>query len=226
MNNKNAQLETKRMALALDNVELDGSFSGYASLFGVVDLGNDVMDAGAFTRSLERRHASGIRMLWQHEASEPIGIWTTIREDAQGLYVEGRLAKGVARARETLELMRSKAVDGLSVGFRTVKARKDARTGVRHITEADLWEISVVTFPMQPAARIGQVKSGALPTIREFERWLTRDAGLSRQEARTVIAKGFATLAQKFRPEEPRDAFSNDSQSMAERLRQAAHYFR
>ncbi len=226
MNNKNAQLETKCMALALDNVELDGSFSGYASLFGVVDLGNDVMDAGAFTRSLERRHASGIRMLWQHEASEPIGIWTTIREDAQGLYVEGRLAKGVARARETFELMRSKAVDGLSVGFRTMKARKDARTGIRHITEADLWEISVVTFPMQPAARIGQVKSGTLPTIREFERWLTRDAGLSRQEARTVIAKGFATLAQKFRPEEPRDAFSNDSQSMADRLRQAAHYFR
>ncbi|MGU3574754.1 HK97 family phage prohead protease [Brucellaceae bacterium C25G] len=226
MNDKSSLLETKRMALELDSVELDGSFSGYASLFGVVDLGNDVMDTGAFKRSLERRHASGIRMLWQHEAREPIGIWTTIREDAQGLYVEGRLAKGVARARETLELLRSKAIDGLSVGFRTIKARKDARTGVRHIAEADLWEISVVTFPMQPAARIGQVKSGTLPTIREFERWLTRDAGLSRHEARTVIAKGFATLAQKFRPEEPREAFSQHNQSMAQRLREATHYFR
>lgn len=226
MNIKSSLLETKRMALALDHVELDGSFSGYASLFGVVDLGNDVMDAGAFTRSLERRHASGIRMLWQHEATEPIGIWTCIREDAQGLYVEGRLAKGVARAREVLELLRSKAVDGLSVGFRTIKARKDARSGVRHIIEADLWEISVVTFPMQPLARIGKVKSATLPTIREFERWLTRDAGLSRQAARIVIAKGFATLAQKFTPEEQQDAFSNNAQSMAERFRQAAHYFR
>lgn len=226
MNDKSPLLETKRMALELEHVELDGSFSGYASLFGVVDLGNDVMDTGAFTRSLERRRASGIRMLWQHEATEPIGIWTCIREDAQGLYVEGRLAKGVVRARETLELLRNKAIDGLSVGFRTIKARKDTRSGVRHIIEADLWEISVVTFPMQPLARIAQVKSGPLPTIREFERWLTRDAGLSRQDARIVIAKGFATLAQKFQPEEPRDAFSKSNQSMAERLRQATHYFR
>lgn len=100
------QLEKKRAALALDEVEIDGSFSGYASVFGIADLGHDVIERGAFARSLQQRGVSGVRMLWQHDAAEPIGVWTTIREDVRGLYVEGRLAKGVARAREALELMR------------------------------------------------------------------------------------------------------------------------
>ena len=112
--------------------------------------------------------------------------------------MRGRLAKDVARAREVLSLMRGGALDGLSIGFRAVRAKTDARTGVRRILEADLWEISVVTFPMLPGARIDTVKGvtrqGALPTTREFERWLTRDAGLTRGEARCVIARGFASL--------------------------------
>ena len=127
-------LEKKHAAIALDEVEIDGSFSGYASVFGIADLGHDVIERGAFARSLQQRGVSGVRMLWQHDAAEPIGVWTTIREDVRGLYVEGRLAKGVARAREALELMRSGGLDGLSIGFRAIKARKDARTGLRHIT--------------------------------------------------------------------------------------------
>ncbi|KXF78281.1 hypothetical protein ATN84_00290 [Paramesorhizobium deserti] len=162
------QLETKLAGLALEQVEIDGSFSGYASLFGEVDLGRDVIELGAFAKSLKVRGTSGIRMLWQHDANEPIGVWTVIREDVRGLYVEGRLAKGVPRARDALELMRSGALDGLSVGFRTVRARKETRTGIRRIVEADLWEISVVTFPMLPSARIANVKRGRLPTTREF----------------------------------------------------------
>jgi len=162
------QLETKLAGLALDQVDNDGSFSGYASLFGEVDLGRDIIEPGAFAKSLKARGTSGIRMLWQHDANEPIGVWTLIREDARGLYVEGRLAKGVPRARDALELMRARALDGLSIGFRTVRARKEAQTGIRRIIEADLWEISVVTFPMQPAARIASVKRGRPPAIPEF----------------------------------------------------------
>jgi HK97 family phage prohead protease len=164
-------------------------------------------------------------MLWQHDASEPIGVWTAIREDARGLYVEGRLAKGVARARDALELMRGGGLDGLSIGFRTVKARKDARTGLRHVIEADLWEISVVTFPMLPQARVSSVKA-TLPTIREFERWLTRDAGLSRTAAKTVIAKGFAALAAQGQGQgkgQGRDAYlSSQDEGLAQRMRAAA----
>ena len=214
------KLETKRTTLAIEDVELDGSFSGYASVFGLADLGHDVIERGAFSGVLRERGASGIRMLWQHDAAAPIGVWTAIREDARGLYVEGRLAKGVTRARETLELMRSGGLDGLSIGFRTVKARKDARTGLRHIMEADLWEISVVTFPMLPQARVSSVKAG-LPTVRQFERWLTRDAGLSRAAARTVIAKGYAALA-GMQNREGRDADRINEAGLAQLMRDAS----
>jgi uncharacterized protein len=218
-------LETKYAGLALETVQLDGSFSGYASLFGVPDLGRDVIERGAFAGSLARRGVSGIRMLYQHDPAEPIGVWTTAKEDARGLYVEGRLAKGVKRAREVLDLMREMALDGLSIGFRTVKARTDAKSGLRHILEADLWEISVVTFPMLPGARIASVKAAGgrkLPTIREFERWLTRDAGLTRSEAKAVIAGGFAQLAGR------RDAArcDDDNHGLAGRIRAAAGLLR
>ena len=206
--------ERKFVDLALDRVEADGSFSGYASLFGKVDLGKDVVERGAFARSLRTRGAAGIRMLFQHDPHEPIGVWTEIREDARGLFVRGRLTREVGRAREVLSLMRTGALDGLSIGFRAVRARREAATGVRRILEADLWEISIVTFPMLPDARIETVKGGRLPTVREFECWLTRDAGLSRGDARTVIAKGFASLVRA------RDAAPGPS-SLAEHIRAA-----
>lgn len=221
---RKAGCETKRAGLALETIEMDGSFSGYASLFGEVDLGRDAIASGAFRKSIGKRGMSGIRMLWQHDSNEPIGVWTTIREDARGLFVEGRLAKGVGKAREVLDLMRNGALDGLSIGFRTVRARKDPKTGVRHILEADLWEISVVTFPMLESARVSSVKGRTLPTIREFERWLTRDAGLTRNEAKTVIAKGFASLASRsaLPGAGGRDARSPHSDTLAERIRSAA----
>ena len=92
-------------------------------------------------------------------------------------------------------MIREGAIDGLSIGFKTVRATKDQAAGIRTIHEADLWEISVVTFPMLPEARVSEVKAGDnLPSIRTFEHWLTRDAGLSRSQARRVIAKGYASL--------------------------------
>lgn len=210
--------ERKFVDLSLDRVEADGAFAGYASLFGAVDLGKDMVERGAFAKSLRERGAAGIRMLFQHDPSSPIGTWTEIREDGRGLFVRGQLATDVARAREVLALMRAGALDGLSIGFRTVKARREPASGVRRILEADLWEISIVTFPMLPGARIHSVKGGRpgrLPTVREFETWLTRDAGLSRSDARAVIAKGFASLARR------RDA-ATGSLSLAETIRRAA----
>ena len=149
----------KWLQVAFDKVDKDGSFRGYASLFGRVDLGRDVVEKGAFARSLRLRKATGIRMLYQHDPNEPIGTWTEIREDERGLFVRGQLASGVSRAREVLSLMRSGALDGLSIGFRAVRTRRDPASGVRRILEADLWEISVVTFPMLPGARIETVKA-------------------------------------------------------------------
>lgn len=159
----------KFASLELSGLGGDGSFSGYASLFGEVDLGKDVIERGAFQNSLVERGAKGVRMLYQHDPNEPIGAWTTIREDQRGLYVEGQLAPGVARAREVHALLKTGALDGLSIGFRTVRARNDARGGVRRILEADLWEISVVTFPMLPSARISNVKQARFFRDRETE---------------------------------------------------------
>ncbi len=203
--------------IKIGTIAEDGTFSGYASLFGVTDLANDSVVKGAFAKSLSARGISGVRMLFQHDPAEPIGHWLEIREDFRGLFVKGKLSLGVKRSREVLDLMRSKALDGLSIGFRTVKARKDAGSNIRHILEADLWEISIVTFPMLPTARVAQVKSQIMPfpTTREFEIWLRRDAGLSRGEARGVIARGFATVKRE------RDAASTQQSKLERRIRVA-----
>ena len=132
------------------------TFSGYASLFSLADLGGDIVERGAFAASLRR--GSTVRMLWQHQADNPIGIWTKITEDQHGLYVEGQLACGVARAEEAWRLIESGALDGLSIGFRALRSKKSAATGKRHILEADLWEVSLVTFPMLPQARVTAVQ--------------------------------------------------------------------
>ena len=112
----------------------------------------------AFLKSIGKRGAAGIRMLFQHDPAAPIGVWREIREDSRGLFVSGRLMREVAKAREVLALMRAGAIDGLSIGFRTVRGRTDAKSGVRSLLEVDLWEVSVVTFPMLPAARVSAVK--------------------------------------------------------------------
>lgn len=146
--------ETKLLADPGLTVARSGEFEGYASLFGVPDLGRDVVVAGAFRDSLARRGAAGIRMLWQHDPAEPIGRWLSLVEDGRGLKVRGRLSPDVARAREIASLMAEGAVDGLSIGFRVVEAARDRSAGLRRLLRVDLWEISVVTFPMLPGARV------------------------------------------------------------------------
>ncbi len=214
--------EVKFMALDLKSVEVDGSFEGYASVFDREDLAGDVVMPGAFADSLKARGTAGIKLLFQHDANQPIGFWTTLREDARGLYAQGRLMPEVAKAREVHALMRAGALDGLSIGFRTVRGRRDRASGLRRLEKIDLWEISVVTFPLLPEARIAAVKaspfSGALPTEREFERWLTRDAGLKRSEARALMGSGFKGLKAL------RDAGRHHTEEahLAERMRAAA----
>ncbi len=137
----------------------DGSFSGYASLFDVPDLGNDVIAPGAFAESLARRGVRGVKLLFHHDAAQPIGVWQTLREDRRGLYAEGKLSLDNSKARDILALLRTGAIDGLSIGFRAVTASRTSRAGPRRLTKIDLWEISIVTFPMLPGARVSAVKT-------------------------------------------------------------------
>lgn len=141
----------------------DGTFSGYASRFRVPDLTGDVMLPGAFRASLARRGASGVKLLYQHDPTMPIGRWLAIAEDAAGLRVSGRLQLSIGKAREVFDLMRAGILDGLSIGFRTVTARTDRKSGLREVAEVDLWEVSLVTFPMLPTARVTAVGPAAPP---------------------------------------------------------------
>ena len=133
---------------------------GYASLFGRVDRGGDRVMPGAFHAALARRGAGGVRLLWQHDPAEPIGRWTEIREDRAGLFVRGVLVTEAARGRDAAALVAAGALDGLSIGFRTVRARREPRSGVRELVEIDLWEISLVTFPLLAEARARPVPAG------------------------------------------------------------------
>ncbi|WP_415013508.1 HK97 family phage prohead protease [Brevundimonas sp.] len=125
--------------------------SGYASLWGVADLNGDVVAKGAFAESLARGGAAGVKMLHQHEARALVGVWDEVAEDARGLFVAGRILDWSPEARFAGALARAGALDGLSIGFRAVRARKDGR--LRVLSEVDLWEVSLVTFPMLPGAR-------------------------------------------------------------------------
>jgi len=138
-------------------IDADGTVEGYASLFGEIDQARDMVMRGAFADTLESRGVRRIPMLFQHDPSEPVGIWQ-LHEDHRGLFARGRLIPEVTRGRELLSLLRAGAIDGLSIGFRTAKARIDPRTHIRRIYAIDLWEISIVTFPMLTGARVRSVK--------------------------------------------------------------------
>ena len=130
----------------------DLTIEGYASLFWTRDLHDDVTAAGAFADSLATSGAAGVKLLHQHDDAEPIGVWDEIVEDARGLFVRGRIFRTTPRGRLVATLVEAGALDGLSIGFRQIKARQDG--ALRVLSRVELWEVSVVTFPMLPGARL------------------------------------------------------------------------
>lgn len=128
---------------------------GYASRFAQRDLNDDVVARGAFRDTLRRSGARGVRMLYQHQPKSVIGVWDEVIEDEAGLYVRGRVLSESPEARMVAALLRAGAIDGLSIGFRTVRSRREGR--LRVLSQVDLWEVSVVTFPMLTTARIVRV---------------------------------------------------------------------
>ena len=164
----------------------DGTrIEGYASLFGACDQGGDVVEPGAYAASLKALGAAGrsVKMLWQHDPAQPIGVWDEVCEDGKGLFVKGRLLDSVARAREAAELIAAGAIDGLSIGYRTVRATKNDK-GRRLLKELELWEVSLVTFPMLPSARVA-AKGDAVPGDDAL-----RDLAAVFEDARRDMARG------------------------------------
>lgn len=153
-------LETKFVALpgfaeGLDPALAEGQIAGYASLFGQADQAGDVVAPGAFKASLARTEAAGrrVKFLWQHDPATPIGVWHSLAEDSRGLHVAGEILPGVTRGADAVALLKAGAIDGLSIGYRTIRAAPNPETGGRTLIEIDLWEVSLVTFPLLPTAR-------------------------------------------------------------------------
>ena len=138
-----------------------GIIAGYASVFDELDAQSDVVAKGAFTKSLSKYQQSknNPAMLWMHDTAEPIGVWTQMKEDMHGLYVEGKLAIKTQNGADAYELLKLGAITGLSIGYTAIKSTKDSKTKIRTLTEVELFEVSLVTFPANVLARIHTVKT-------------------------------------------------------------------
>lgn len=165
----------------------EGVVSGYGSIYGVEDLGGDVVVRGAFKASLAARMP---KMLWQHDSGQVIGVWSTVEDSEVGLKLVGKLALTTQKGREVYDLLKMGALDGLSIGYRTVDSEWAGE--VRRIKAAELYEVSLVTFPMNTLARVDAVKATEM-TEREMEETL-RDAGLSRAVAKKLMAGGMQAV--------------------------------
>ena len=182
LEHKFAPLETE--------VDAKGTIEGYASRFGIKDQGGDIVVKGAFSASLAERSP---KMLWQHDPSQPIGKWIDAKEDSTGLVVRGQINMDVQKGREAHSLIKDGAIDGLSIGYKTLKARNVK--GARELSDLDLWEISLVTFPMLREATVDHIKSLSEMGEHEIKKFLEdhlREAKFSRSQAKqgaSLLAK-------------------------------------
>lgn len=174
------------------SVKEDGTFAGYGSVFGNVDSYQEIVMPGAFSESLTSQQALGRlpAMLWQHRSGEPIGVYTAMREDSVGLHVEGKLALKTGRGQEAHELLKMGALSGLSIGFVTREDSYDKVSGIRTLKKVDLWEVSLVTFPANDAARVSAVKTiESISSLSDAERYLRDAGGFSRAQATALLSR-------------------------------------
>lgn len=196
-------MNTKDFAISIKNVSDEGTFEGYGSIFGNVDVYGEKVLPGAFAESLARhkREGSNVVMLWNHNPSEPIGVWNDLVEDGKGLRVSGRLFLEIQRARELHALVKAAAISGLSIGYREQDIDKEGE--VRLLKKLDLYEVSLVSFPANRRARVESVKSERMSEfarrlrdgdplpVKEFEDIL-RDAGIPKSMATAIASHGYA----------------------------------
>lgn len=205
------------VAFEIKAVSDTGAFEGYGSVFNVKDSYDDIVVKGAFVDSLAVHSAKGSMpaLLWQHNSDEPVGVYVEMREDDTGLFVKGQLALKTQRGAEAYELLKMKAISGMSIGYVTREDSYDRVTGVNTLKKLDLWEVSLVTFPANTEARVSGVKSveEGVTDLKTAEQYL-RDAGLSRQEAKTFVSRMKGMLL--------READNGEMKSLADLLKQRA----
>ncbi|NCC03361.1 MAG: HK97 family phage prohead protease [Proteobacteria bacterium] len=182
--------------LAIKSLGQDGIFVGYASVFDTVDSQSETVERGAFTRTLAawRVKGSAPAMLWMHDPTAPIGVWLAMSEDAKGLVVQGRLALSTQKGREAYELLKMKALTGLSIGYRVVSSKIDKKRKVRILSDVELFEILLVTFPANDKARVDEVKAPRRRVATEQKRKLTARGqstrpGTDKEKTRAVVSR-------------------------------------
>lgn len=163
-------MEDKRFELLCEVKSLaeDGTFHGIASVYGVEDLGGDIIDKGAFKKTLTENPV--VPILWQHKSEEVIGEGT-VKEHQGKILIDGKLDLDDETGMKAYKKLKRKLVKGLSIGFQTIRSNWEEVEGrmIRHIGELKLWEVSVVTFPMLPAAQVTRVKSADEDRISALE---------------------------------------------------------
>lgn len=174
-----------------------GSFNGYASIFGNVDLGGDIVERGAFKEFVTNAEGKVVT-LWQHDSRQPIGI-AGVKQDDRGLAFDGSLVMEDATARKAHAHMKAGSVRGMSIGFDILPGGAEImESGIRVLKALKLWEISVVTWGMNPLASITSAKERArqCATIRDFEDFLREEGGFSNAQAKLLASGGFKALQQ------------------------------
>lgn len=195
---KSGSMKTKFGAPVLQVKDFgeDGFFSGYGAVFGNKDSHGDIIQRGAFAKSVQQHKARGTRpkMFWQHDMSKPIGRWTDFEEDDTGLRMEGKLNMNVQQGREAYHLLKDEDIDGLSIGYRTI--REEQKDGANLLHELGLVETSVVSLGSNDQALVSaikQIRGDELPSLSQFEDFL-REAGFSKTEATAIAGNGLSHL--------------------------------
>ena len=203
--------EMKNMSVSFDiksyhDEDGERKFCGYANTFDHKDRAGDITQKGAFTKSIQEHITNGTKplMLMHHDHSRPVGVWEKLVEDAKGLYVEGRLTKGVRDADEAYALLKDGALNSMSIGYKVLDEEYDRNKGANLLHEVSLFEISLVSIPANEQSTVISVKSDDGVDARALEKHL-RDAGLSRREAKAILSKGLSGLSLQ------RDAVEEDS---------------
>ncbi len=188
INEKHLHLQVKQETLTEE-----GTFTGYASIFGNKDSYNDIVQKGAFTNSLKDRK---VKLLWQHKSSEVIGVFTEVYEDEKGLFVKGKLFLDVQKGKEAHAILKGGGLDGISIGYRTTKTEYDEENNIKYLKEVELYEASLVTFPANETATVMDVKKEEKPqisiddvaTLKEITDFL-KIKGLTKSERTAIIVK-------------------------------------
>jgi len=206
-----SETELKNMAVTFDvksyeDEDGERKFSGYANTFNHLDRAGDITQKGAFIKSIKKHITEGTKplMLMHHDHSRPVGVWEKLVEDAKGLYVEGRLTKGVRDADEAYALLKDGALNSMSIGYKVIDDEYDMQKRANLLHEVELFEISLVSIPANEQSTVMSVKSDDTVDARALEKHL-RDAGLSRREAKAILSKGLSGLSPQ------RDAAEEDS---------------